>query len=183
MQRALKWSVAASAIVVLAALLFLGIQPRVESIFIAIRNRDLALLQKTLSQDPGQLNHVLNGRTPLHLAALGGKLAMLKTLARAGAELEARDADGNTPLHLAALRKYYWGVIALLELGADVNAANDFGHTPLMIAAHNNIHASASQALLKAAPREIHDHAALSDLQKAAARHNPALAGMLRKLP
>jgi ankyrin repeat protein len=50
------------------------------------------LLLKT--GDPGE--RTLSGRTALHLACAGGRLAMVRALVKAGADPEAKDAEGNT---------------------------------------------------------------------------------------
>ena len=42
------------------------------------------------------------GRTPLHLAALGGHAEAATLLLQKGAWAEAEDAGDDTPLHLAA---------------------------------------------------------------------------------
>jgi ankyrin repeat protein len=58
-----------------------------------------------------------------------GKLVeCLRLLAKAGANLNAKDYDGNTPLH----EIYFTEMVEeLLRLGADVNARNNDGETPI----------------------------------------------------
>ncbi len=72
------------------------------------------------------------GRTPLHLAAQGQVPAVVAALAKAGAEVNARDQRGGwTPLHLAAWFGKSPAVIkALLGAGADLEAKDEAGKTP-----------------------------------------------------
>ena len=77
------------------------------------------------------INTLLDGFTPLHLAAYGDNMELAKLLIDSGADLEAKNENGETPLHLAA-----WGdniEIAkfLIDSGADVNAKTNYGFTPL----------------------------------------------------
>ncbi len=73
--------------------------------------------------------------TPLARAARTGRLPALAALAKAGANLETRDAAGRTPLHLAAERDAVEVVRALVALGAPVEARDEAGRTPAHAAA------------------------------------------------
>ncbi|MDE2794829.1 MAG: ankyrin repeat domain-containing protein [Gemmatimonadota bacterium] len=83
--------------------------------------------------------------TPLHAAAPWSRdPAVISLLARAGADVNARNESGYTPLHGAALSNTAAVVSALLAAGADVNGwaagfSVDFGwaHTPLHSATGN----------------------------------------------
>ena len=55
------------------------------------------------------------GRTPLHLAALGGHAEAATLLLQKGAWAEAEDAGDDTPLHLAA--RWVGGVAGVELLG------------------------------------------------------------------
>ena len=75
------------------------------------------------------------GRSPMHLAALEGRLEVIAALAVAGADPDALDGKGRTPLHLVA----YFGtnpetVAALVQAGADLAAPDSKGRTPLQFA-------------------------------------------------
>jgi ankyrin repeat protein len=61
-------------------------------------------------------------------------LCMIRLLARAGADINARSGDGSTPLHDAVYGKCLPMVKQLVEMGADVNARNDRGESPLYMA-------------------------------------------------
>ena len=94
----------------------------------------------------------LDGLTPLHAAAISAFVGYQQTeedvvnrvrdLIKAGAALEAQDANGRTPLHWAAMQGAMidmsisdFMVKALLEAGANANAVDKLGRTPLHYAA------------------------------------------------
>jgi ankyrin repeat protein len=58
----------------------------------------------------------------------GARAECVRLLAKAGANINARDGDGNTALHTPRDKDV---TAALIELGADVNARNTDGNTPL----------------------------------------------------
>ena len=62
------------------------------------------------------------GATPLHWAALGGKLGVVDSLVRAGAPVDAATNSGATPLHWASGAGHVNVVEYLVEHGADVMA-------------------------------------------------------------
>lgn len=67
------------------------------------------------------------GRTPLHLAALGGFTRAVKLLLRSGADIAARDSLGATALHWAALNHCESVIGILLQRGADATAEDQTG--------------------------------------------------------
>jgi ankyrin repeat protein len=76
-----------------------------------------------------------NGRTALFAASEyrstdidGERVECVRSLVKAGADVNARDNDGNTPLHETFLTDVEE---ELLKLGADVNARNNDGETPI----------------------------------------------------
>ena len=86
-----------------------------------------------------------DGRTPLHLAAIGGHEELLAALLAASDERTGVDAmteDGRTALHLAALGGNVPSVRLLMAHGADVDlprpGGDAEGGTPLHIAAEHN---------------------------------------------
>ncbi len=57
----------------------------------------------------------------LHYAACFGDAATVAALLKAGADVDAKDADGVTPLHEAVRRGHADIVRALVDAGADAN--------------------------------------------------------------
>lgn len=75
------------------------------------------------------------GKTPLHLAARGGKLTVADFLVTKGADVNARDGEGATPLHLAVFSTRASEMISfLLKQGANSAARNESGETPSDVA-------------------------------------------------
>ena len=67
--------------------------------------------------------------TPLHHAASRGQASTVGTLARFGADVDARGENGATPLHEAARRGHTEAVRALLERRAQVNEEDERNRT------------------------------------------------------
>jgi len=77
-----------------------------------------------------------DGMTALHWAASKGKLALVKLLIDAGANVHATTRLGNyTPLLLAAEHGHAGAIQALLAAGAKVDAVDSTGTSALMLAA------------------------------------------------
>jgi ankyrin repeat protein len=99
-----------------------------------LRSGDSQRFMATLKRNPKLLNaRGPGGGTPLHYTALYGTPAMMETLIRMGAEVNARNDANATPLLWAATDLGKTRV--LLRHGADVNARSDDMRTPLMSAA------------------------------------------------
>lgn len=67
------------------------------------------------------------GWTPLHYAATGGNVKIIRLLLEHGAKLEARSPNGTTPLMMACRYGSEDAVNALLAAGADRTLKNDLG--------------------------------------------------------
>ena len=89
------------------------------------------------------------GETPLHLAAMNSTPAVIHTLLKAGADVNARGEERATPLHYAAVINANVSIIhALLQVGSDPNARMEYGETPLHAAAMMNENPAVLVALL-----------------------------------
>ena len=69
--------------------------------------------------------------TPLMYAAREGATDAIRTLADAGADVNAADPDGTTPLLLAVTNYHFDAAALLVEKGANPNAADSAGMGPL----------------------------------------------------
>jgi len=74
------------------------------------------------------------GKTPLHIAAMKGRVATLDSLFGAGAALGAKDRLGRTAMHDAAMYDECDVIDWLVSKKADVNAPDENGDTPLHVA-------------------------------------------------
>jgi len=86
----------------------------------AAKTGDVEKIKSLLAEDPSLVNSKdkLYGYTPLHTAAIAGKVESAEVLLDNGADVNATDNKGNTPLHwankeghkdVAELISYYGG--------------------------------------------------------------------------
>ena len=73
--------------------------------------------------------------TPLHAAALRGRIEMAQLLVAHGADINSRSAFERTPLHIASAEGHLEVADWLLDSGADVNPHDKNDNTPLDLAA------------------------------------------------
>ncbi|XP_045526340.1 ankyrin repeat domain-containing protein 27-like [Pieris brassicae] len=88
-----------------------------------------------------------HGLTPLHVASIHGKAAIVESLIDMGAELNATDLNECSPLHYSASRGHQNALLLLLHSGADINKANIDKNSPLHVAV-NNGHLNCVKALI-----------------------------------
>lgn len=97
---------------------------------------DLARVRELAGANRSQLTAVdENGATPLHLAAAGGHLELVRWLLESGAPPDATDGGGNTPLQGATLAGRLEVARLLLDRGAALELEDDYDNTALMYAA------------------------------------------------
>lgn len=91
-------------------------------------------LSSVLTRKPQAVNlETSSGLTPLHIAALWGRLETVKLLISNGANINAYDNKSETPLHKATLGARPEVAQLLIENGATVNPENKWGRTPLAL--------------------------------------------------
>lgn len=76
-----------------------------------------------------EANNLIEGRTPLMLAAFRGDVSTVKSLLQAGVDVDDRDKDGDTALMFAAYRGHTEIVSLLLDYGANIYARARNGWT------------------------------------------------------
>ncbi len=107
-----------------------------QDIIPAATSGDLAKVRELVDKDPACVNvRGSDGRTPLHWAARGVHLEVLRFLVDRGADVRAADANGLTPLHITASRGHLEASRLLVEKGAPVDAKSAGGATPFSLAA------------------------------------------------
>jgi ankyrin repeat protein len=74
------------------------------------------------------------GATPLHYAAMRGKMPIIELLIARGADVNAPSRTGATPLHTAVAYSKSEAAEFLLRNGARIDAASQSGATPLAVA-------------------------------------------------
>jgi len=102
---------------------------------------------------------------PLHYAAdsyLGGpdwdperQVQTIRTLLKAGADLQAHDRNGATALHRAVRTRCAAAVVCLLEAGADPAGRNLSGSTPFHLAVQNTGRGGSGTEIAIRAQRQI----------------------------
>ena len=107
-----------------------------DSLFQAIRNNDVSLIKRQLTNGADVNSKGERNTTPLMYAAAFGAVDSMRLLIDAGADVNAKNAFDATALMWGAadLAK----VRLLVDKGADVNAKSKQSRTPLIIAASHN---------------------------------------------
>lgn len=105
---------------------------------------DMCTAMQVLNAYPEQVSSALaidekryrtQGGHPLHLAARGGHLAMVRELLSKGAQANARDERQRSPLHVACEEGHEDVALELLMAGAEADAVDDLQETALHKAA------------------------------------------------
>jgi len=101
----------------------------------AASSGDLSRIGRLLGAGADPKRKSKEGFSPVHLAAAGGHLCVLKSLVMHGARLDATDNLGRTPLHMAVIERQPTIVSYLACHGAPIDAKDVNGCTALHLAA------------------------------------------------
>ncbi|CAI8033696.1 E3 ubiquitin-protein ligase mib1 [Geodia barretti] len=111
---------------------FVQTQPNPELFFRVVANGHADAVADTLKKWPEMANLRHEGVTTLHVAALNGRLNVVRVLLEHKADLSATNVDRNeTPLSAASRLNYYHITKLLMDEGSDVNISDVSGNTPL----------------------------------------------------
>jgi ankyrin repeat protein len=126
-----------------------SVKGSVESIHAAVYTGNQVLLERLLKEGQGvNSTNWIDGQTPLHLATLRQNLSLMRILVKAGADINARNANYETPLHIAA--KYGDLRIGrfLIESGASLITIGHRGYSALHTALESG-HGKFAEMLLE----------------------------------
>lgn len=117
-----------SSIICILTILALTSLSYCDEIHIAAEAGDIAGMETALNANPDCLTlKAPDGNTPLHCAAIAGKLDAVKFLVEKGCPVDIGDNEHTTPLQVAGMRGNFDVVKYLTEKGADVNFIDDNG--------------------------------------------------------
>ncbi|KAK2167329.1 hypothetical protein LSH36_29g01014 [Paralvinella palmiformis] len=124
-----------------------------EDEFMAAAIGDVEWLKQSIRGNRGAVNYDKNGLTPLHLAAIHGRLECLKLMIdKFKVDINMPSKTGWRPVHLVISnqtgKRAYNCLSFLLEKGADPSVANDDGITPMHQAASEG-HVQCLKALIE----------------------------------
>ncbi|XP_077838164.1 ankyrin repeat domain-containing protein 27 isoform X17 [Macaca mulatta] len=120
----------------------------VEKLLRAVADGDLEMrLAKVPASGLGVNVTSQDGSSPLHVAALHGRVDLIPLLLKHGANAGARNADQAVPLHLACQQGHFQVVKCLLDSNAKPNKKDLSGNTPLIYACSGGHHEVAALLL------------------------------------
>ncbi len=167
----------------LVTLLKSGIDPNSRNdkgqvaIFVALQGGSIGVADMLLDQpalDVNAANKV--GETPLMMAALKGRIDVMKRLIERGARIHQ---PGWSPIHYAASGEEPKAVALLLDRGAPVDALAGGGVTPLMMAAMYGSEGGVDLLLARGADRSLRNAKGETAADRAAKAGRDALAKKL----
>ena len=89
------------------------------------------------------------GKTPLHVAAIEGRPAMVELLLLKGADKDGLDVGKRTPLFMATTRGHLATAVTLLSAGADVNVRCEHGTNSALMEACRCGHVDIMRVLIE----------------------------------
>ena len=101
-----------------------------------IANGEVDEVKQALLTDTEAINQVINGMTPIMLAASRGNVEIIDLLFTQGADPNKRGSMERTALQYAAEKNHIGAAERLLAYGADIDAYDNGRLTPLVMAAN-----------------------------------------------
>jgi ankyrin repeat protein/L-ascorbate metabolism protein UlaG (beta-lactamase superfamily) len=118
-------------LIVLLFVMFAG----ADDIHSVVQQGDLTKTQSLIAKDPALLNSKTeDGRTPLHVAVMGGHQELMEFLIQEGANIDALDNEERTPLLNAIIFKKPELAHILIKRGADVKIKSKEGANAIIYA-------------------------------------------------
>ncbi|CAG9786255.1 unnamed protein product [Diatraea saccharalis] len=105
------------------------------------------IFKNLLKTSPTVTSRDSHGLTPLHVACIHGKAAIVELLIEMEADIDATDLNECSPMHYAASRGHQNALLLLLHSGANINKTNVDKNTPLHLCV-NNGHMNCVKALI-----------------------------------
>nr|AAW25127.1 SJCHGC00537 protein [Schistosoma japonicum] len=135
---------------------------------------------KILESDGEKLHVDQAGRNPLHWAAYGGHLELVKVLLAKGFDKDSKDHSNWTPLMIAvSAGRDNVASYLISQEHADVNVVNSTGQCCLHYCASKNRLQLAKQLLGAGAKPDVHDWGGITPLHRAIATENLDIAKLL----
>jgi len=109
--------------------------PEVSNLHQIVSRGNVEEVKYQLFSDKESINEVVNGMTPIMLAAARGDIEIIDLLFTQGADLNKRGSMQRTALQYATEKNHIKAVKRLLAYGAEIDAYDDGRLTPLVMAA------------------------------------------------
>ncbi|XP_041474154.1 transient receptor potential cation channel subfamily A member 1-like [Lytechinus variegatus] len=146
---------------------------------IAVRSRNLELVEILLQNGANVNDQKSNGACPLHEAAVTGADDIARALLRYGASIMMEDDEGMTSLHRAAMHDRCGMISLLIKEGAEIEHRDDYGFTPLICAAWKGHKGAAAKLFSYGANIEAMDEKMRTCLHWAAENDRPDIIELL----
>lgn len=113
-----------------------AVSQKTTSLHQVIHNGNTDEVKQALISDKKTINEVVNGMTPIMVAASRGNVEIIDILFTQGADPNKRGSMKRTALQYAAEKNHLEATKRLLAYGADIDAYDDGRLTPLIMAAN-----------------------------------------------
>ncbi|XP_076472368.1 E3 ubiquitin-protein ligase MIB2-like [Babylonia areolata] len=145
----------------------------------AVAKNDAPTVRDLCQENPGVVNRVHKGMTPLIMASHEGQKDMCSCLLAQGADINKMGEKGTTPLGSALEGKKEQIALYLLEKGANPNVRNAKDRNPVHLAAYHNLPEAIKALIQKGADVNAKDQYGDTPLHDAIDRDNADAVDML----